>query len=163
MKKLLVFAAAVAAAALLGWMPARPRDVGRLLPAQVLVLSGREGDLTLDGGKDLRGRGATWAEAVADLRATAPGEAFFGTVAHIVLAEETAGALEAVLQDPALRPAARVYLGLGEPEAEEAATFLTAHRGGVTLQDLQEAWLEEELVTLPRLVAEEGRYRLLDG
>ena len=163
MKKVLVFAAAVAAAALLGWLPNRQRDVGKLLPAEVLVLR-QEGDLlALDGGESLRGRGRTWEEAVADLVETAPGEAFFGTTAHIVLVEGAAEALPSVLRDPRLRPAARVYLGEGAPEAVEAAPYLKAHPGSVTVQQLQAAWLEEKMVTLPRLEEAEGRYHLLDG
>ena len=50
MKKLLLFAAAVLAAGLLGWLPATQRDVGTLLPVQTLILSIRDGELVLEGG-----------------------------------------------------------------------------------------------------------------
>ncbi len=161
MKKLLLFAAAVAAAALMGWLPARQRDIGSLLPAEVLVLSESNGVLTLDGGEKLQGQGRSWQEAMSDLQETAPGEAFFGTTAHIILVGDAAEQLEAVLDDRALRPAARVYLGMGSPKADEAAPYLKTHQGAVTIQQLQAAWLEGELITLPRLTEREGRYRLL--
>ena len=163
MKKLLLFAAAVAAAGFLGWLPAEPRALGDLLPVEALVVS-REGDTVfVDGGKGLEGRGATWAEAVEDLRQMANGDAFLDTAGHIILKESAQDRLEEVLDDRTLRPAARVYLGLGNPTADGAAAYLQSRRGSVTIRDLQAAWLEGRAVTLPRLTEEEGRYRLGDG
>lgn len=160
MKKLILFALAVAAADLLGWLPATQKDVGELLPVQTLVAS-REGEtLILNGGEDLEGHGSTWAEAMDDLRAAAPGEAFFGTTGQIVLMENARNVLPDVLEDTELRPAARVYTGGGEVEPESAAKFLSAHEGGVTVQQLQAASLAGREITLPSLWGEKGRYRL---
>lgn len=163
MKKLLWFALAALAAGILGWLPAQPRDVGALLPVEALVLREENGRLLLDGGENLLGTGETWAQAVENLRETAPGDAFFGTVGHIVLVEDAQEYLLDVLDDREMRPAARVYLGVGDVDAAAAARFLDAHRGGVTIQDLQAAVLEDRETTLPRLREENGRYRLEDG
>ena len=163
MKKLLLFAAAVAAAGLLGWLPAEPRALGDLRPVEALVVSEEAGTVTVDGGKGMLGRGRTWAEAVEDLRQTAPGDAFLDTAGHILLKEEAMGRLEEVLDDRQLRPAARVYLAQGSPTADGAVEYLRGRRGSVTIQDLQAAYLEGRTVTLPVLTEEEGRYRLADG
>lgn len=160
MKKMVWVAVAVALVAMIGWLPVKPRDVGDLLPVEVLVLSERDGLLYLDGGNDLVGQGQTWAEAVEDLTETAPGVAFFDTVAHIVLCGDTWTHLDEVLDDRALRPAARIYLGRGNVEADGAVEYLDTHQGDMTLQDLQAAWLEQRTVTLPPLTEEDGRYRL---
>ena len=163
MKTILVFAAAVVAAGMLGWLPAVERDVGDLLPIQALVLTREaDGSLSLDGGSGLAGSGGTWQDAVADLRRTAPGDAFFGTVGYIIL-EDTADCLLDVLDDRQLRPAARVYVGRGGVDAEDVTAFLDAHGGGVTLQTLQAAVLEGRTTRLPAVVRTDGRYRLEDG
>lgn len=162
MKKIILLAAAVALVAMAGWLPVQPRDVEDLLVVEVLVLSEQDGQLHLDGGNDLVGQGETWEEAVQDLTETAPGVAFFDTVAHIVLCDGTETQLEAVLDDRALRPAARLYMGRGDVESDGAAKYLATHRGSVTLQDLQAAWLEQRDVVVPLLTEHDGRYRLID-
>lgn len=129
MKRLMLFAAAVLAAALLGWLPASQKDVGTLLPVETLVLSLRDGRLVLTGGENLEGTGLSWQETMEDLCATAPGKAFFGTTGQIVLSEGTAALLPDVLREPRLRPAARVFAGVGEAEPESATAFLNAHVG----------------------------------
>ena len=163
MKRLILCALAIVAADLLGWLPATQKDVGELLPVQTLVAS-REGEtLVLNGGEELEGRGATWAEAMEDLRATAPGEAFFGATGEIVLMDEALNFLPAVLEDRSLRPAARVYTGSGGIEPESAVKFLAAHEGGVTVQQLQAASLAGRVIVLHALRAENGRYRIDKG
>ncbi len=163
MKRILCFAAAVIAAGLLDWLPDSRGDVGGLLPVQTLVLSLEDGRLLLEGGEDLRGTGRTWNEAMEDLCATAPGDAFFGTTGQIVLVEGTEALLPEVLGDDRLRPAARVYAGRGGVEPEGATAFLEAQKGGITLQALQAAALEGRNVPLEQLVCEDGRYRLHEG
>ena len=162
MKKLGLLAILLLVLGAVGWLPVKPRDVGDLLPVEALVLSERDGLLYLDGGNNLVGRGATWAEAVEDLTETAPGVAFFDTTAHIILCGDTVDCLEQVLDDRALRPAARIYLGQGTIAADDAVKYLATHRGRTTLQGLQAAWLEERPVPLPVLTEEDGRYRLTD-
>ncbi len=163
MRRLMLCALAVAAAGLLGWLPATQKDVGELLPAQTLVATVEDGVLTLDGGEDLSGSGADWASAMDDLRETAPGEAFFGATAQIILVGEAETALPDVLDDRDLRPAARVYAGRGEIEAESATKFLEAHKDGVTIQALQAAALEGREEKLAELVSKDGRYHLNAG
>ncbi len=163
MKRLLLCALAVAAAGLCGLLPANQKDVGDLLPVRTLVVA-REGDiLTLDGGEDLHGEGADWSSAMDDLRATAPGDAFFGTMGQIVLTEDALAVLPDVLREKEVRPAARVYAGTGKIDPETASDFLEAKKGGVTVQTLWAASLEGREETLPRLDGENGRYHLYAG
>lgn len=163
MKKLLFFAAAVFVAGALGWLPATQKDVGGLLPARALILSQENGRLVLDGGDGLHGTGQSWEEAMADLCASAPGDAFFGAAGQIILVGDAESALLDVLADRQLRPAAQVYRGEGRPEADEAAKFLDAHKDGVTIQKLQAAALEGGALELPLLTCEDGRYHLENG
>lgn len=163
MKRLILCALAVVIADLLGWLPATQKDVGDLLPVQTLVASREGKTLVLTGGEELKGRGMTWAEAMEDLRAAAPGEAFFGATGEIVLMDGALNVLPSVLEDGSLRPAARVYVGRGKIEPESAVKFLSAHEGGVTVQQLQAASLAGRQVALPALREEEGRYRIDEG
>lgn len=163
MKKLLICTALLLAAELLGWLPAEQKDVGDLLPVRALVVSREEGQLVLDGGEKLRGQGADWNAAMEDLRASAPGDAFFGTADYVILADGAQTVLMDVLGERELRPAAQVYAADGVPEADEAADYLKAHEAGVTVQKLQAAVLEGTRLPLPRLHCENGRYRLEDG
>lgn len=162
MRKLLLFAAAVFIAATLGWLPATQHDIGSLLPAQTLILTRGVTMYSLESDAGLHGEGETWAAAMEDLCATAPGEAFFGATGQIVLVGAAVDALDAVLQDDALRPAARVYAGVGTPEPAVATAFLNAHDEGVTVQELQSAELRGETLALPVLHYENGRCRLAE-
>ena len=162
MKKLLVLAGLVLAAGLMGWLPATQKDVGSLVPVETLVLTLEDQTLVVRGDGDVEGRGGTWAAAMDDLRATAPGDAFFGATSHVLFVGRAAKVLPDVLRDKALRPAARVCLSRGVPDPESATEFLSAHPAGVTLQDLQAAALEGRRVELPRLEYRDGRYHLYD-
>ncbi len=163
MRKLLLCAALILAVGLLGWLPATQRDVGSLLPVQTLVATAENGRLALDGGEGLHGEGGSWESAMEDLRATAPGDAFFGTAGQVVLVGQARAVLTDVLDERELRPTVRIYASDGEVEAEGATAFFDAHKGGVTLQELQSAVLERRSVELPVLYCDEGRYRLADG
>ncbi len=163
MKKLLICTALLLAVGLLGWLPAEQKDIGDLLPVRALVVSQSQGQLVLDGGEKLQGQGPDWASAMENLRATAPGDAFFGTAGYVILVGDAQNVLRDVLGERERRPAAQVYAADGVPEAESAAEFLDAHGGGVTMQELQAAVLEGRRISLPRMHSENGRYRLENG
>lgn len=163
MKRILLFAAAVALAGIAGLLPFEQRDVGDLLPVRALVVSREGRTLVLDGGKGLCGRGETWDAAMDDLRASAAGDPFFGCTGEVIFGTDAAEAMQEAARDGALRPAARVYLTADEPDPEEAADFLDAHPGKVTLQELRAAALEGRKTAPPLLICENGRYELSDG
>ncbi len=163
MKRLLLCVLAVTAAGICGLLPANQKDVGELLPVRTLVVTREDGAFALDGGEDLHGEGPDWASALEDLRATAPGEAFFGTMGQIVLTEDALEVLPDVLNEREVRPAARVYAGTGEIDARTASDFLESKKGGVTVQSLWAASLEGREEPLPRLNGENGRYHLYAG
>ena len=79
---------------------------------------------------------------------------FLDTADYLVIAREAIPLLPRLWE--ILRPATQVCLGTGaEPEA---ARFLSAHKPGVTLNDIR-AGME----ALPALTQAEGRYRLEYG
>lgn len=141
-------------------LPFQSSDVAQLVPVETLVVSMDQGEVVLNGGA-CQGRGATWQEAWSDLQKGAAGTVFLGTAEQVVL---TGGAAE-LLPDAAwcegLRPAATVCVCPGPaPEPEEAAAYLGAHNGGVTLQSVQAALLAGEAIELPVLINGEGGLRL---
>jgi len=160
-KKLLLLVLAAVLAAAAGLLPFPRRDVGSLLPVRALSASYGGGVLTLRGGDGLEGRGAGWDEAMDDLRASAPGDAFFGCTGELILAENAARFLPDAVRDESLRPACRVYLTENRIDPETAADYLGAHPGTVTLQSVRAAALEGRRETPPTLRCEDGRYELL--
>ena len=151
MKRWLMYAAALAAAALCGF---HSTDVGKLEPVQVLRV-GYRGEQVLietDGGDT--GRGKTVARAVEDLMETASGEIFLETVEDLLLlpgAEELLPALGEYL-----RPGCGVCLEAGNGDLEQAGEYLSAHKLPVSLLDYRAG-----NHSLPRLEAGEEGMRIV--
>lgn len=148
-----------------GLLPVQSRDVGRLVPVEVLVAEQSGGQITVCGGSALLGRGESWAAALEDLQATADGTVFFGTVSAVVLADGAQSLLEVLPTEGTLRPAAQVYTIARAPDGdgvEQLAGFLQDRESPVTLQQLRAAQLTGETPALPRLVREQGRYRIAE-
>jgi len=163
MKKLLLLAAAAALTAVCGLLPFEGREVGGLLPVRALVVGRENGELTVSGGDGLTGRGPTWQAAMDNLKATVAGDVFYGSTCDVIFRVNAADAVADAMRDNRLRPAVRVYLTAGRPDAEDAADFLRAHPGGVTLQDIQAAALERKKTELPVLACGSGgRFALYD-
>jgi len=143
-----------------GLLPFRSSDVAQLVPVQALVISQSGKNVVLDGGQ-CRGIGTDWDSAWKDLQNSAEGHVFLQTADHVILCGEAIGLLRQVVDSGAFRPAASVCVCPdGVPSADEAAKYLQAHRGGVTLQQVQALRLREGTLTLPRLRQTEGGLRL---
>lgn len=161
MKKRIGLAALLLAVIVMaGWLPFQSSDVAQLVPIETLVISMEDGWIILDGGETL-GRGKNWEEAWKDLHHGADGRVFLGTVEQVVLSGAAVELLSEAAWNEELRPAATVCTSLGsKPKPKDATAYLSAHNGGVTLQQVRAALLKEETIRLPILVQTEGGLRL---
>lgn len=149
MKRWIVLAAFLAVILAL---PQRQGDVADLLPVE-LVYVYKEGNLLrVETDTGQFGEGATLAQALEELRATAPGEVFLDTADYLILTRDTVECLPQLAD--LLRPGTQVCLGF-QADAQ-AAAYLAAHKPGVTLKDCRSG-----AVALPTLVKREERYSLV--
>lgn len=140
-------------------LPFSGSDVSELVPVEALVVTREQGQVVVEGGA-CRGRGATWAAALQDLRQGADGRAFLSTAEQIVLCGAAKELLEDVIADAKLRPAACVCLCEGGTPAPERAAAFLRKKSDVTLRRLRAAQLRGEAVELPVLIQWEGGLRL---
>lgn len=145
-----------------GLLPFQSSDVAQLVPVQALVISQSGGSVVLDGGQ-CRGIGTDWDSAWQDLQNSADGHVFLETADHVILCGDAIALLPQVVRSGAFRPAASVCVCPDSvPDAQEAADYLDAHSGGVSLQQVQALQLRTGEIRLPRLRQTEGGLRL-DG
>ena len=163
MKRLYFYIAAAAALFLLKLLPLQGTDVAELLPVRVMLVEAEDGLVRVRCDHDAEGAGKNWELALADLQSSAEGQVFFGTIEHVVLAPSAWYLMPRLAASTELRPAAKLYYGPQElPEAEEAAAFLHAHPGGLTLCQARAALLSGGHIHAPRLVETEGRLLLAE-
>lgn len=129
-------------------LPFRAHDTAKLLPLKTVqaALNGAQIRILSEQGE---GRGATWQEAVDDLRKSASGEVFFDTAEQLVLCREAVTLLPQIVQAGTLRPAAQVFRAERLSDAETLNDYLNAHGGGVTVGDVAAALARGETLTLP--------------
>lgn len=152
MKASLIYALTAAGVILMGALPFRGYDVGMLCPVET-VLVRREGDgLRLETDTGALGLGADWESAMGDMEKRTGAVVFPGTVTHVIIEEE--GLLPALLEERTLNPNCGVYLGENITDPAEAGTYLSAHRGGVSLGELRAGERP------PRLKQQEGGFCL---
>lgn len=118
-------------------LPFQDLDTQKLLPVQTIQILRSEKGIRIisDAGE---GEGASWEEAVEDLKNSAPGHVFFDTAEQVIFCDF--GLSEEVLKGGQLRPAARVWFGRTPVEAEkmeQLSQWLSAHPSDLTLADLQ--------------------------
>lgn len=160
MKQIVWFLLLAAVLSMTGLLPFDNNDVASLVPVQALTVDVKEDQVILDGGL-CQGRGENWQQALEDLRNSADGAVFLGTAEHVILSKRAVALLPDVIRSRELRPAAVICVCPGDPpEPEEAASYLSAHDGGMTIQKVQAILLREEGVALPMLVKTEGGLRL---
>ena len=161
MKKILMFACAIALAGILGILPAATKDIAQLLPMQVLRVSTTNAIVTIEGnGQGGTGQGESWDSAMEDLIARASGTAFFGAVSHILLSQEAVELLPDILKDRRLRPAAKLYIIIGDADMNEATQYLTAHSGNYTMQMAMSGILEKAGLQIPILYYNERGFEI---
>lgn len=149
MKRWIILTAAVAAALM---FPSRSAtDVAELLPVELLYVYQENGVRVETDTGDV-GRGENLEAALENLKATASGDIFLDTVDYLILTKDTVGLLPQLWG--ILRPATEVCLGVNADA--QAAAFLSAHKPGVTLNDIRSG--EQRL---PTLIRTEERYCLV--
>ena len=145
---------AAAAIVCLCTLPRTGADAAELLPAQVLVIAQEAGQVVVESDNGVTGAGAALPDALAAMHKSAPGTLFLDTAEHIILLESAWTLVPAVVQQPQLRPAAKLYLArLTALRASDCAAFLQAHPGTVTLAHAEAALLYAQQPALPVLEA----------
>ena len=154
MKKLILFAV------LILFSPFAMRDVAEILPVETLVLS-REDDgcrLTTDLG--YYGLGQTPKEALENLLETAPGKIVLSTTRSLVV--QAKEELYGLLKLDALRPGTAIFYTRGGVDASDCNQYVSRHRGNATLGKYLACLATGEILPVPVLEGENGRYSLAE-
>lgn len=159
MRRIIFFLLLAAGLRLFGLLPFESHDVATLQPVRALVVSLDGGEIVLDGGL-CQGRGKTVADALADLDESGEGTVFLRTASHVVLCGKAQSLLYPLVESRALRPAAAVVAARTPPDVEEAANYLDAHSGGITIGQVGAAMVRNAPVRLPLLLETKGGLRL---
>ena len=161
MKRFTLYIIVAAALFLTGLLPLRGTDVAELLPVRVMLVEKKDGLVRIQCDHGAAGSGRNWELALEDLRKSAEGKVFFGTVEHVVLARSAWDLLPRVAASSDLRPAAKICCAARKlPEPEQTASFLHAHPGNVTLSRVRAQMLAGRQVRLPQIISKEGRLLL---
>lgn len=162
-KKLMVVLLAAAVLAGLGLLPFRAVDAARLLPVKTVIVTRSGACYTVDVGAGVKAAGRSLREALDRLREAVTGEAFLPTAEQVVITEPAAGAVEAVTEEPAFRPAAGIYLTPErDPDAVKIGEYLASHPSNVTILSVRAELAAGRRPSIPRLLAEDGGYRVED-
>ena len=145
-------------------LPRTGADAAKLLPAQVLVITQEDGQITVESDNGASGSGATLPDALEAMRESAEGTLFLDTAEHIVLLQSAQALLPAAARQRQFRPAAKLYLArMDTLDAEGCVEFLQAHPGTVTLADAHAALLRGETLSPAVLLPGENGGIVLAG
>ena len=136
-------------ASLLVYKPEAAVDLGSLIPVETLWVT-LEGDLVSVEGDRVRGVGADWTSAMADLEKTATGTVFLETVDRVVVSREASACMDAIRGDLRFRPAVQLYW-LDGVASRELDAFTAAHESPAAIGNGEE---------IPVIQEKGGRYRL---
>lgn len=131
MKKMILYAGAIAVIGFAGMLPFRGTDVGRLHPVEVLVVSAFEEKIIVETDTQLRGTGETIIQAIENLKLTSAGEIFLDTANYVLVTAEAKPLLGELYT--VLRPACQVYEFSGTGKWDNVAKYLESHSSNVTL------------------------------
>ena len=153
LKRMILYAGLVAAALM---MPARPVQLGKMKPVEVVQMTEVGGQIELKTDTGDTGTGETVLQALTDLKETAPGIIYLDT-AEYLLVSENSGKRILELQ-PYLKKHIYIVEVSGEVELGKVAEFLGVHKPSVQLKDWQEG-LEMEKIRQEKekLIFEEKR------
>lgn len=151
MKGIVCTIAIFAILAAFGLLPFENHDAAELTPVETLAANFDTSGVTLTGDGGQHGAGATWEQAVADLKNSTKGVAFLQTAKKIVLSGDLSKALQTVAKADELRPAAELFQIDVAGDVKALGEYLQTRNSPVTLQELQAALLSCENTQLPRL------------
>ena len=154
MKKLLLLGILL----ILLFSPFARRDVAEILPVETLVLSQQGEDCRLSTDLGYYGIGATPKQALENLLETAPGKIVLSTTRSLVVeAKET---LYGLLKLDALRPGTALFFTRQPVDAGDCNLYVSRHRGDATIGKYLACLTTGEILAVPVLEGENGRYRL---
>ena len=111
--------------ALVAAAPVRPLKIGQLLPVKAVSVYRENARTVIETDTGHRGAGDTAAQALQNLKDTAPGTVYLDTAQYLLLTKETEGAAEELREE--LRPGVRLCIAAAEADPAEAAGYLDAH------------------------------------
>lgn len=147
MRRWMIYVAAAAVAIAL--KPGDMKDVGVLIPVELLYINREAGFIRAETDTGDVGTGRSLEEALKNLTDSAPGQIFLETADYLIVTERAAYLLPQLAQ--VLRPAAEVCIGVNADA--QAAPFLKAHPSRVTMKDIKAGWRE-----IPVLIRSKERY-----
>lgn len=157
MKTILCLLLVLALLSAFGLSPFSGREAQELNPAQTLIANFSEAGVRLTTENGQSGFGATWDEAVQNLKNSSVGAAFLQTAERIVVCGAQWMDLAAVALSDALRPAAQVYAGQQVEDAAAAQEYLDTRPSAVTVGELKTAIAQKQaLPSLPEVRDENG-------
>lgn len=163
MKRFYIYIVAALALALFGLLPLRGTDAAELIPVRVLLVESEGNQVRVRCDHGVEGTGRNWELALENLQSSAPGQVFFGTVEHVIVARSARYLLPRLASAGELRPAAKLYDCVQAlPEAETAAEFLHAHPGSLTLCRARAAILAGKEPDVPKILETDGRLLLAE-
>lgn len=140
--------------------PFEATDVSELLPVQTLCLSRTDGICRLETDLGFYGEGQTLAEALTDLKQSAPGVVVLSTTRQLVTQVTARDDAPALLAMEVLRPTTELYRSESAIDAMDAADYLSRHSVDTTAAGLQAA--QCSMQTLPLLTGKNGRYHIAE-
>ena len=133
MKRWLIYGAVALAVLLINGDNRAGTDVGKLEPAQVILVDAAPGTVSVRTDAGQLGRGEDLAGAVEDMKQTAAGEIFLDTAEYLLITPPALGQLETLSRR--LRASCQVCV-VGEAENLNAVgAYLSVHKPEVTLGD----------------------------
>ena len=153
MRRVWVYALALAAALFWESTPFSGTDVGKLLPVELVLLERSGALLQISTDTQDRGRGVTVDKSLEDLKLSAPGEIFLDTADYILIRDGMEQHLLELSQY--LRPACGICILRGDAELSDVARYLAVHPPRKTLRDYCNGETK-----IPVLTAEQERMTL---
>lgn len=109
-------------------------DIGKLEPVELVLLTVSEDGVRLETDTGCYGVGRTPRQAAKALREGAPGEVYLDTTDKLLILGEVEEWMWRELYE-IFRPSCRVYRVEQVPDIQVAASYLSAHKGGMTLNE----------------------------
>lgn len=129
-------------------------ELGHMKPAELILVDVENPFVIIKTDLGDEGKGSSFQEAAENMQEKSDGILFLDTAEKIVVSEKALYLLPEL--EDIFRPAAEVYLGSGAIKPDQAAEYLSARKGNVTL-----GMLKTGKGRLPVLLAEKGRYHLV--
>lgn len=115
-------------------MPQQRHSLNKMKPVETLLVYRREGKAALLTDDGTSGSGATFREAVENMKCTAAGDVLLQTVDFLVIAPDCEDLLPEIAGF--LRSGTQVCMLTQYEEPEKISEFLRMHRPGVSLQEI---------------------------